>query len=56
MNPPILRLTKPTKCCGAKLVVFSAGIFDKRNKGKYICPCGRFKKSVGGILAFQKEP
>lgn len=50
-----LQLSVQTKCCGSKIVVLSHGMFDKRTKGKYICPCGTFKKSLVEVVAFDKE-
>lgn len=49
MNQLILK--EVTKCCGTRLVVKSSGQFNKRTKGKFICPCGEFRKSITEILS-----
>lgn len=50
-----LELSVPTPCCGNRIVVLSQGQFDRRNNGKYICPCATFRKTLVEVIAFDKK-
>lgn len=45
INKPSQRYLKSrSNCCHSLIVILSNEAFNKRTKGKYICPCGRIHK------------